>query len=405
MAALGVLAYHVGKLTDRHGWLHASTSRFWVGVPLFFVISGFLLYRPFAHATIHRTQRPSLRRFGRARVLRILPAYWVVLTVTILTHSVALISVVIAAAAACLWVRSWLTGSRPIAAVLVSVLAIGALVLVTGDVAWAGFSNYFLLFLPFGPYGLVGPAWTLCVEAGFYLFMPVIAVAGLALARGARTPQGRATRLALLLAGALPAGPIYLCYAGEGRQLPLWLPGYIDQFAIGMLLAVAVETWPSVSVRMSRLLLFVAFGVAAVANGLYQLGPRSFYGNGSGVVFAPLIAIAFATAFASVLLRNESTVLGRLLGSRGLVALGTISYGVYLWHFLLIEEFRKTGLWSGETTNLLLIFVSTVVLATASWLLIEAPAIRLKNRELPALRVSRGRPEPPPVAGLAPSSP
>src|SRR4029077_19878693 len=88
-----------------HGYLETATSRFWLGVPLFFVLSGFLLYRPFAHATVHALPPPSLIRYARHRVLRIVPAFWLVLSVTILQFRFLhdLFPAVIAAGAVALW--------------------------------------------------------------------------------------------------------------------------------------------------------------------------------------------------------------------------------------------------------------------------------------------------------------
>ena len=65
VAALGVVAYHTMQFSRGHGPLEAATSRFWLGVPLFFVLSGFLLYRPFAHAVIRSVPRPSITRYAR----------------------------------------------------------------------------------------------------------------------------------------------------------------------------------------------------------------------------------------------------------------------------------------------------------------------------------------------------
>lgn len=80
VAALSVLAFHV--------WLRGGSglgdvgvvlSYGWLGVPLFFVLSGLLLYRPFARAIVAGSNLPSFRRYARARSLRIFPAYWLVL--------------------------------------------------------------------------------------------------------------------------------------------------------------------------------------------------------------------------------------------------------------------------------------------------------------------------------------
>jgi peptidoglycan/LPS O-acetylase OafA/YrhL len=83
IAALSILAYHTAQLSNGHGSLEAATSRFWLGVPLFFALSGFLLYRPFARAVVHERERPSVVRYARHRVLRIFPAFWLVVSVSI----------------------------------------------------------------------------------------------------------------------------------------------------------------------------------------------------------------------------------------------------------------------------------------------------------------------------------
>src|SRR3954468_10008623 len=83
IAALSVLVVHTagdaGTMYQpgRGGALLAHLD---VGVTIFFLISGFLLYRPFAAARLSRRPRPDLRRYGVARVLRIVPAYWLALT-------------------------------------------------------------------------------------------------------------------------------------------------------------------------------------------------------------------------------------------------------------------------------------------------------------------------------------
>ena len=84
IAALSVLTFHVAAIAGAlergfAGDVLAMLSR---GVILFFVISGFLLYRPFVAARAPRAgPRPSTARYARRRVLRIVPAYWVALTV------------------------------------------------------------------------------------------------------------------------------------------------------------------------------------------------------------------------------------------------------------------------------------------------------------------------------------
>jgi peptidoglycan/LPS O-acetylase OafA/YrhL len=62
-----------------------------------------------------------------------------------------------------------------------------------------------------------------------------------------------------------------------------------------------------------------------------------------------------------------------------LVAAGTISYGIYLWHFLFIQRLSTTHLWWTEGTNLVLVLTLTLGAAAASWLVIEKPLLRVKD--------------------------
>jgi peptidoglycan/LPS O-acetylase OafA/YrhL len=76
------------------GWLTVASIPLNAGVTLFFVLSGFLLWRPFASAVASGRDLPSLSRYARNRTLRILPAYWVVLAVSALVlQSVRLVPV------------------------------------------------------------------------------------------------------------------------------------------------------------------------------------------------------------------------------------------------------------------------------------------------------------------------
>jgi peptidoglycan/LPS O-acetylase OafA/YrhL len=84
IAAVSVVVIHtsfVSGLTTRSG-VGIYTARLEIGVAVFFLISGFLLYRPFAAAHVAGLPSPVLGRFWVRRLLRIVPAYWLALTVT-----------------------------------------------------------------------------------------------------------------------------------------------------------------------------------------------------------------------------------------------------------------------------------------------------------------------------------
>src|SRR5687767_2058855 len=77
IAALSILLFHAGnhayQADPQVDWLGYVVARLNVGVPIFFVISGFLLYRPFAAARMQGSRMPRIRDYARRRVLRIVP--------------------------------------------------------------------------------------------------------------------------------------------------------------------------------------------------------------------------------------------------------------------------------------------------------------------------------------------
>src|SRR5919106_3179955 len=82
IAVLMVVAVHGGYISGaaQGAWYGDLLARLEFCLPVFFLVSAFLLYRPFVAARIHERRPPSARGFFRARALRILPAYWLALT-------------------------------------------------------------------------------------------------------------------------------------------------------------------------------------------------------------------------------------------------------------------------------------------------------------------------------------
>ena len=107
--------------------------------------------------------------------------------------------------------------------------------------------------------------------------------------------------------------------------------------------------------------------MAVLANALLNPGANKYATTG-GWALGRLMTIAFGLALASVILRDERTILGRTLSSRVLVAAGTISYGIYLWHFFFINMLHHSQLWRLPATNLILITALTVGASLASWI-------------------------------------
>jgi len=390
VGALLVLLTHVSlnSFGNRGGW-GRWLARMDVGVPIFFVISGFLLYRPFARALLRGTDRPGARRYLRHRLLRIVPLYWVVVAVSFLFAPA--------------------TG-----------LAEGA---ATHPQLWTMF-RFATFTQVYWKDSLAGPfpqAWTLAVEMSFYLFLPVLA--WLLSRRPPADRGGRLRRQALALGAMVVVAQIFrLAVVALAKpydtgqsftQQGAWLPNHLDVFALGMGLAVlAVELEDGgpgarlagrFQAALSRpggagaswALSFGCFAISAVALGLSTTALT--YGRGQE--FSRHWAYA-GTAFFLVLPAifgpHRKGLARRFLASRPMQFAGRISYGIYLWQVLVIGRWVSTGLvrpfpparHPGQQFNisfwstLAWAVIVTVILATLSWFLVERPWLRFKDRKL-----------------------
>jgi peptidoglycan/LPS O-acetylase OafA/YrhL len=351
LAALSVFAVHIwiyqlpNTMTLRRDWGTALLFETRVAFVMFFVLSGYLLYRAFARAALGQSDPVSSTGYLLRRAARIVPAYYVALAGSLLLVSTA----------------GDVPGKR----------------LVDG----AKLPLFFLFAQNYSPDTLLklnAATWTLVVEAAFYLMLPVIGFAAMRLGRG------NVKRQALLLGGLVVAGlgwnlADYL--AGWGPVAGHAPPSFLPYFACGMLVALAVE-WrkasgaPRLSGRASTQL---ALGAAAllVANGLWHALDRS-PGEFTMEVFADIgAAIAFAGIIAAIVLGTGAGL--RWLAWKPLAWIGQITYGLYLWHIPLIVWARGHGLLPGGALSAVVMLPAVIAVGAASWYLLEQPFMRLAS--------------------------
>jgi peptidoglycan/LPS O-acetylase OafA/YrhL len=372
LAATAVLVQHVWRFADPDvsspDWGIASSAlhHLRIGLTLFFVISGFLLYRPFVAALHDGRSRPSFRSYFESRALRIIPAYWVILLATALVLQSAVVRVSV--------VDEVSTRLDDPANLLAAALLL---------------QNYVPEWLLSG----IGPAWSLNVEVVFYLLLPLLVLLGATLSSRASTPRGRwlgllapaavlipVSVVGKILAGAVePVGP---APGSEGDWYSVIQRSFLyhaDLFTAGMALAIA---WVAVERRPdllpARWRLAALFAIPLLLLGALRIAP--LYGELSAIACALLVALVVLPGASP----ERPSLLTRFFDSRVMATIGLASYSIFLWHGPLIEFLREHGLTasgrSGFFFNLALVLAVTGVLSLLTYRYVERPALRLKAR-------------------------
>lgn len=347
MAALLVLLYHwIGNfpaLANHHrsvSFLGTDWAPFffidygWIGVHWFFVLSGYLLA-----ATIWN--RPLTRhdvvQFWQRRFMRIYPAVWVQLAISIVATY----------------------------AFLGSFQFLEARQLVGNFLLW-------LAPLPGGVNMYNGVWWTLPVELLFYLLLPLLLLCQ------RRWGLWPIVVMALLVSLGWRAGVAQL-HAGESLQRYAYLlkafPGMLFLFVAGL----SINHWAgSAHLAVRRALLLPAVAIYVALLWLLDANKAVLEKGGPLLVTWDLLAgLSIALVIAALIHPGKSV---RWLGSTVLVRLGDWSYGIYLWHFPVLRWLPKLlplpwNTVQGSAGALGLCLVITLLLAFASHEWVEKPAL------------------------------
>jgi peptidoglycan/LPS O-acetylase OafA/YrhL len=335
-ACLSVISYHLNRYAIlSHIWTPAIGSfatgvilTGWSGVTLFFVLSGFLLFMPYAKSLLWDRPWPSARTFYLRRAFRILPGYYVALAALILLEN-----------------RDYLQPAR------------------LKDLA------LFLTFFMDAPQTfqkINGPFWTLAIEAQFYMLLPLLALGFRSIVQRG-TIRRRLSMLGLCLGGVITWGVAsrywgpYLLAHPEAIPLPrpllnvglFFLYGfagkYLEDFAIGMLVSTCYILSQDTAVR-HRLVEVMRRG----SQWLWGLGIGCLFFMAVWTTFPVLsflkpflsaerpfcelgFAIGYGLCVAGLLFGPNE--LRRPLEWRPLRWIGLISYSLYIWHLPILLWF------------------------------------------------------------------
>lgn len=311
-----------------HFWL-TETILGSIGVRLFFVLSGFLitdiLIRMRGGDGAFQTRPAAWWIFFVRRALRLWPAYYLLLGLALLTG---------------------IQNMRETA-------------------AWHLFYATNILFVieqQFYPW-IVAHWWTLGIEQQFYLIWPFLML----------LPPRRA--LGGIMWATIAATALFMTAAAQWSNnawLGMLLPGSMDALAAGGLLSLAVRDRSSAP----RWLWILALVSIPLIVGLLFAGMVDWKLSMAGL---PPMMLAVALAHFGI-----GGLPGKLLGARPIVAMGRVSYGIYLYHLFVLYSLRRAGQFipALDHTGPALLAVGapvTIVVALLSWRFLEAPANRLKR--------------------------
>lgn len=325
-----------------------TVIRWFPGVPIFFALSGYLLAKSL-------DRNSDLVNYARNRSLRIFPALW----------ACTLATLGLLAAAGLLFQLS----PAKLVAFVVGQSTIGQ----------------FWVPSPLTEFGVGAPytpnpsLWTIRVEIGFYFILPFLILGGRALLRSAKRLD-----IALVLIGLVSFG-IYVFYGYPENEsnystlLRLFVNSpapYLWQFLVGVMLHRHEDTTRRLFTGKTVWWLGLFLAIRGTVFLLFEVGDGSAPLVALGIANFFLVAPSFALAFSS------SDLVRRLQPPED------ISYGVYLWHMVLLNAIVHwqiaTG-WVGAA----LVFFGSILVGHLSWRYVEAPALARKKR---ALRPTRPAP-------------
>ena len=353
------------------GWHFDITWCFtfgWLGVPIFFVLSGFLLSQPFikqadtkkntTNEVIGQSPTINLKSYFIRRVLRVFPAYYGQLAILVLLA------------------YFFQYGSYP-----------------ENLASWIAHLTMTFFSPPYFISGINGVWWTLPIEFGFYLLLPLFAVL---------LKPGRGLALLILCLGTMVCYRYFMYAIYLGTDVALYtrvslLPGVMDSFGLGMfaaylshhLTAKLLSLKNPESIRKKQRL-FANAASAAMLLGfgscmLIMQNYWMFYWSGGWMSHCYTALFSAAIACGLLGASQGSGWLQWMFGNRAMRFLGNISFSVYLWHVPVIgalKLFPKLQEIGAHRNSILLALctISVIFISWLSWRFIEVPGIAWGKR-------------------------
>ncbi len=384
---LMVMTTHVAFAAGMRGkseFLNRFLARLDIAIPIFFLVSGFLLFRPYASALYGDRGWPSTRDYFRNRALRILPVYWLAMITVMLWFGVPRIA------------DAGPFSSHPF-----------------GGIAYYGLMLQTFTAQHFTNFDKFDQSWSIGTEVTFYAILPFLAMGWRRWAAG-RDAAG--VRRVLLTGCAVLWVIAQLWRTGMAGLNPswapsaaFWLPAHLDFFAVGMAMAtwnagtkagLPLPRWidrlaaaPGAAWAIALALWLVVVDVLGVIS-LFQIRSSPLDFSEEYVAKTLMYGIiGFFAVLPAVFGPQREGLIRRFLGSTPMVAIGLISLGSYLWHKAWLAQGE---LWTGAAPfqgSFIPLWLITVAGGLGSGLLcywfVERPLMARKVR-----RSTLSRPDP-----------
>jgi peptidoglycan/LPS O-acetylase OafA/YrhL len=336
LAALLVCATHAGFWTGKYtddfeGWFFARLE---VGVAIFFVLSGYLLFTPWVTALRQGTAAPDVGRYFWHRARRILPAYWLTVLAVYL-------------------VFVWKDDT--------STLGHGTEGLVRNLTLT---QTYGFGYLHSG----LTHMWSLATEVVFYLMLPVFGWLIVAVCRR----QWRPRMMIAVVVALMLVSPAWAFATHRLDSLDvtarLWAPAFLIWFAGGMLVAILGQLLRGWHPLLSILVAVVAFQLSCTSlAGEPTITPDSLSAT---IVKSVLYLVTALCLIAPLAIGPRGNWWDRVMSRRAVVWFGEISYEFFLVHLIVLElvmDLLEYPIFTGSVVG---VFIVTVVLATpVAWML------------------------------------
>lgn len=320
----------------------AGLSGGYVGVDIFFVISGFLIT-----TIIHREigdGRFSILRFYERRARRILPALFTVICATLLASFYL---------------------SMPAEFIDTARSAVATVLFVSNFLFWSE-TGYFSPGIFSQP---LLHTWSLAIEEQFYIFFPPLMLLLALLRLPVRAVIGVLTLLSLGLSAATTAMRPEMAY--------FLLPWRAWELGIGAFVALSMA-----SIRIKRPLrdVFSAAGLIAIIVAVTTFDESTVFPGAAALLPVGGAAVIIACG------PQGDTLVARFLSMRVMVWVGLISYSLYLWHWPVIVFYQQLTFARPDGLGVVTVVGLSMALAWASWAWVEAP---FRSGRGPRLRLSR----------------